>query len=171
MWQQRAKMTFSPLIQNWFELKSRNFVKRWHSSAATTRQKFKVYNWINVALSLIESTDFQWNFMKFFFREKCPLVWSAAMKQTWFLGFFPGVECCEWFSGTSLAAGHVTSPQHSFIQICFSFFFVIMPFRCWCYSRHSVWPTESQDRRSVYLTKVSALLLAFNESFNQPSSI
>ena len=108
-------------------------------------------------------------FHEIFFREKCPLVWSAAMKQTWFLGFFPGVECCEWFSGTSLAAGHVTSPQHSFIQICFSFFFVIMPFRCWCYSRHCVWPTESQDRRSVYLTKVSALLLGFNESFNEPS--
>ena len=62
-------------------------------------------------------------FHEIFFREKCPLVWSAAMKQTWFLVFFPGVECCEWFSGTSLAAGHVTSPQHSFIQICFSFFF------------------------------------------------
>ena len=51
----------------------------------------------------------------------------------------------------------------------FLIFFVIMPFRCWCYSRHCVWPTESQDRRSVYLTKVSALLLGFNESFNEPS--
>ena len=170
MWQQRAKMTFSPLIQNWFELKSRNLVKRRHSSAATTRQKFKVYNWINVALSLIESTDFQWNFMKFFFREKCPLVWSAAMKQTWFLGFFPGVECCEWFSGTSLAAGHVTSPQHSFIQICFSFFFcyavpLLMLFTSLCLAH---WVTGSPF---CVLDKKYLLYYSDLTSFNQPSSV